>query len=236
MYLNLLKIYLRYATRRAMNQVIYGRLFDTQHPEKGRFTADDLRAIRAQLWQNFDALLPQALLQQYDRLGSQQNVMLAVMSLAGYRAFLAAGIERAYAVQLFADMGWRIYLTMLKVPRFIARLLYQAPQKQMNFALHTWLKFPFNYGDQAYQGKNWVDSEGLHTHWYRCPPLEYFRAHGNRDEMDFFSATWCMFDYAAAREMAPGGRFDRPHVMSRGDSLCDMCWYVQKQPEIEGIG
>ena len=94
MYLNLLKIYLRYATRRAMNQVIYGRLFDTQHPEKGRFTADDLRAIRAQLWQNFDALLPQALLQQYDRLGSQQNVMLAVMSLAGYRAFLAAGIER----------------------------------------------------------------------------------------------------------------------------------------------
>jgi len=44
----------------------------------------------------------------------------------------------------------------------------------------------------------------------------------------FFNRTWCQFDWAAAQAMAAGEKYERPHTLSAGDTICDMRWYVDE--------
>ncbi len=101
-----LRFLLRRLVRRAAHQTFAGRLVERARPERGRFLAIDVDAIVAQAWRNLDEMLPEAHLDRIPALGNRQNVYLAVLTLAAYRAFVDAGIEREYAIELFADVGW----------------------------------------------------------------------------------------------------------------------------------
>ncbi len=61
------------------------------------------------------------------------------------------------------------------------------------------------------------------TNWYRCPIYDYFKAQG---EEEIFRKTWCFQDFSAAEAMADGGKYERPHLLSAGDEVCDMKWTV----------
>jgi len=152
--------------------------------------------------------------------GNRMNVFLAIVSLAAYRAFLSLGFNKEYATELISDLGWKLYINMVKLPRFIARLLYRDPQKQMTFFLKLWMKFPFS--TLGYKSKAWAEVDCFCIDWSECPPFEAIKNNGTDEEVEFFYNTWCLYDYAVAKEMVKGGYFKRKNCLSKGDQVCDM--------------
>jgi hypothetical protein len=219
----LIKIWLRWAFRRSAYQILVGRYRDRTKPSSGRFTRGQVDSLLADIWRHMDQLLPEANLEQYKTLGNRQNLYLAVATRAAYHAFLEAGIDASYATELISDVAWKVYASWLPILRFSARLATRDPQKQMNFILKAFLRYPFS--EPGYQRKVWEESDGFCTYWYRCPPQAYFKQHGTPEEMLFFSRTWCAFDWAIANEMVEGGWYERPHTLSAGDEVCDMKWH-----------
>ena len=219
----LIKLWLRWAFRHSAYQILVGRYRDRTKPSSGRFTRGQVDTLLASIWRHMDQLLPEANLEQYKTLGNRQNLYLAVATRAAYHAFLEAGIDAAYATELISDVAWKVYASWLPILRFSARLATRDPQKQMNFILKAFLRYPFS--EPGYQRKVWEESDGLCTYWYRCPPQAYFKQHGTPEEMLFFSRTWCAFDWAIANEMVEGGWYERPHTLSAGDEVCDMKWH-----------
>ena len=219
----LIKLWLRWAFKRSAYQILAGRYRDRTKPSSGRFTRGQVDELLKSVWACLDSLLPEANLGQYKTLGNRQNLYLAVATRAAYHAFLEAGIEAVYATELISDVAWKVYAAWLPIPRFFARLASRDPQKQMNFILRAFLRYPFS--EPGYQRKVWEESDGLNTTWYRCPPQAYFKQHGTPEEMLFFNRTWCTFDWAIANEMVKGGWYERPHTLSAGDNVCDMKWH-----------
>ena len=218
-----IKFWIRWAFKQAAYQILSGRYLDREHPQNGRFTKEEVDAILASIWRNVDKLLPEVDIKQYKSLGNRQNLFLAVATRAAYQSFLDAGINQLYATELISDVAWKVYAGWLPIPRFFARLITRDPQKQMNFILRIFLKYPFS--EPGYQSKVWEESDNLCTYWYRCPPQAYFKEHGTQEEMRFFNRTWCTFDWAIAREMVKGGWYEREQTLSAGDEVCDMKWH-----------
>ena len=219
----LIKLWLQWAFKRSAYQILIGRYCNREKPVQGRFTRSQVDNLLTEIWRHSDRLIPEANLEQYKTLGNRQNVYLAVATRAAYHAFLEAGIDAIYATELISDIAWKVYASWLSIPRFFARLVTRDPQKQMNFILRAFMRFPFS--KPGYQRNVWQDADGLNTHFYRCPPQAYFQEHGTLEEMQFFFRTWCTFDWAIANEMVQGGRYERPHTLSAGDEVCDMKWY-----------
>ena len=219
----LIKLWLRWAFKRSAYQILVGRYRNRTKPSSGRFTRGQVDELLKNVWAHLDSLLLEANLEQYRTLGNRQNLYLAVATRAAYHAFLEAGIDSAYATDLIGDVAWKVYAAWLPVPRFFARLVTRDPQKQMNFILRAFLRYPFS--EPGYQRKVWEESDGLNTYWYRCPPQAYFKQHGRPEETQFFFRTWCTFDWAIANEMVEGGWYERPHTLSAGDEVCDMKWH-----------
>lgn len=214
----LMKLIIRWAAYRA----VVGRYLDRHQPHKGRFTRHDLNRVLEQTWRNFEELLPDAHLEELETLGNRQNVMLGVVTLAMYRAFLAAGVEKEYAIELFSDLGWKFYEKWVVPLRLIARLVARDPQKQMDTMLRIFLRYPFSR-----PGYDWkiLSQEGpFELDIYRCPVHDYFKRIGKEEENIFFKS-WCKFDFALAQVMTKGGSYERPHTLSAGNDVCEMKWY-----------
>jgi hypothetical protein len=221
----LIEIWLRWAFKRSAHQILVGRYRNREEATQGRFNRGQVEVLLTDIWRHLDRLLPAASLKQYKTLGNRQNLFLAVATRAAYHAFLEAGIDAVYATELISDIAWKVYASWLSIPRFFAQLVTRNPQKQMNFILRAFLRYPFS--EPGYQRKVWQEADGLNTYFYRCPPHAYFQQHGTPEEMLFFNRTWCTFDWAIANEMVEGGRYERPHTLSSGDAVCDMKWYVR---------
>lgn len=219
----LLKLIFRWAAYRA----VMGRYIDRHQPNKGRFTRHDIDRILERTWRNFDELLPGAHLERLETLGNKQNVMLGVVSLAMIRAFLAAGIDKEYAVELFTDLGWKFYELWIVPLRFIARLETRDSQKQMDIMLRMFLRYPFSR--PGYDWKILPEKGTFAVDIYRCPVHDYFKAIGKEEENTFLKS-WCTLDFALAQVMTKGGYYERPHTLSAGDKLCDMKWFGK--PEV----
>jgi hypothetical protein len=127
MYISIFQRILKRVVRKAAYQVFMGRLVERDHPERGRFLRHDVDAILDQSWRNLEELLPEAKLDHVPTVGNRQNVLLAAMTVAAFHAFLKAGIEKEYAIELFADIGWKVYIKPLPLPKLIARLLTREP-------------------------------------------------------------------------------------------------------------
>lgn len=226
--MKLIQWYLKRAMLLSFRARLTGRCRHPGRPEAGRFNRSEVDHIMHDAWRELDELVPAARLERYPRRGTRLNAFLSVATLAAYRAVRRAGIVKGHAISLVADGGWPVYQDMIRVPRFAARFLRRTPQQRIDFIIRAFLRFPFappaHPEDPGYRVEAWKDEAGMHTHWTRCPPLEVFREVAEEEEMDAFRGTWCAFDYPAAEAMAEGGRFSRPHVLSRGDPVCDMNW------------
>jgi hypothetical protein len=224
----------RRIARKAAHQILTGRLVERNRPERGRFLRRDVDAILRQAWRNVDEMLPEAPLDRLPTRGNRLNVFLAVVSLATYRAFLNAGIERAYAIELFADVGWNVYERFIALPRRVARILTRDPQRRLELILRALLVYPFSRpGSPGYEARVWSEPGAFCTYWTHCPPLEFVRrwveTHGAQGELELFRKSWCAYNWAVTYAMVDGdagqrGRYERPHTMSAGDEVCDMRW------------
>ncbi|MDF1499770.1 MAG: hypothetical protein P1P76_04800 [Anaerolineales bacterium] len=143
-------------------------------------------------------------------------------------------MAKEYAIELLADVGWKLYVKFLAFPKLVAKIMARDPQKQMNAVLGLMLRFPFNApGRPGYEVEAWEAEDGsLKTHWTFCPPLAYVQHylsnHEDRGELEAFIGSWCRFDWAFANAIMEGtgqaGWYQRPHTLSEGDVICDMRW------------
>ena len=153
-----------------------GRLKARTKPEIGRFLRHDVDAILNQLWHNVDDIIPEARLEKIPTIGNRQMVFLAVLTIAAYHALLKAGVEKNYAIELFADIGWKLYSKFVTIPKMIAKIFTRDPQKQVNIILRMFLIYPFSTpGYPGYECKVWSESNRCCTYWAHCPPYEFVR-------------------------------------------------------------
>lgn len=241
----LLRQVLKIAIRKAAYQILMGRLLDREQPERGRFLRHDVDAILSQTWREVDELLPEAHLERIPTLGNRQNVFLAVLTVGAYHALRQAGIEKEYAIELFADMGWKVYAKFLPLPKLIARIITRDPQKQVNIILRMFMVYPFSTpGRPGYECRAWAEPGRFCTYWTHCPPFEFIRqyveAHGDSGELEAFQRSWCWYDWALAYAMVDGGfkvrgYYQRPHTLSQGDDICDMLWCAEVPPVADKV-
>jgi hypothetical protein len=232
--IHLLILLYRPVVRRAARAALEGRRRDPARPEAGRFLRADVDAFLKDVWERVGVVLREEDLGKIPTVGNRHNVFLGALTIAAYHALTARGIERQYAMQLFADVGWKVYERMLGSVFFFARLRTRDPQRRMDFVLETLMRFPFSApGEPGYDVRAWAETDRFHTHWTYCAPLgfveRYVERHGDGGELEAFHQSWCLYDWPAADVLAGGragehGHYHRPHTLSRGDAVCDMCW------------
>lgn len=164
-----------------------------------------------------------------------------MLTLAAFQTLVESGIDKEYATELVADIGWKIYISFLPIPKLIAKLSTRDPQKQIDLIIRLFMIFPFSTpGRPGYECNVSSDSEHIWTDWTYCPPFafvqHYVEMHGDRGELNAFRKSWCDYDWALAYAMVDGGYnqkgfYHRPHALSEGDRVCNMCWSA-KIPEI----
>jgi hypothetical protein len=229
----LVRLY-RPVVRRAARAALGGRRRDPARPEAGRFLRADVDAFLEDVWKHVAVLLREEGLNQIPTFGNRHNVFLGALTIAAYHSLIERGVEQRYAMELFADVGWKVYERMLEIPFFFARVRTRDPQRRMNFVLTALMRFPFSApGEPGYEVQAWSEPGRFHTHWTYCAPLgfvkRYVARHGDRGELEAFFQSWCLYDWPAADILAGGragehGHYERPNTLSRGDAVCDMCW------------
>lgn len=201
-------------------------------PPEGRWLRRDVKAFREATWRRVDDLLPAAQLEGLPTFGNRLNVFVAVVTTAAYQELLDRGVAHGYAATLVADVGWKIYAWMLFASALPACILTRSRQRRLELTLKLLMRFPFSApGRPGYEVETWTEGETVYTHWTHCPPQAFVRAlveaGDDRGELDAFYRSWCLYDWAGADLLVGDGargHYERPHTMSRGDDVCDMCW------------
>ena len=217
----------RWAWRRAAYRTVVGRYRDRNQPQEGRFTHDEIRRILTAGRRIFDNMLPQERLKQFQTLGNRLNVVLAVLSFAHHRAFVEAGVNREYSIELLSDTVWKAGESLFKPMLTAIRLVIRDPRKQMGVFLKMALHFPFSQPASGfgYRREFWAEPTRFCMDLYQCAQYDYVKEYGEPEDLEVFRKVWCMYDFAAAQAMTQGGRYERLHTLSAGDSVCDMRWY-----------
>lgn len=224
----------RPVVRRAARATLEGRRVDPTREDAGRFLRSDVDALLDRTWLRVTDLLREEDLQRIPTWGNRHNVFLGALTVAAYQGLLDLGVERRYAMELFADVGWKVYERLLRPPLFLARLRTRDPQRRMDIVLEALMRFPFSApGRPGYEVRAWSEPGCFLTHWSYCAPLGFVKRcverHGDRGEVEAFYRSWCLYDWAAADLLAGAqagahGHYQRPHTLSRGDAVCDMRW------------
>jgi len=227
---------------RSAHQILKGRLLDLDEPKKGRWLDSDIREYLNQTWIRCDALMPVAALERLPTYGNRHNVFLAVVTTAAYQVMIERGVPSSYAKRLVGDLSWRIYSSMLAAVSMPYRITICDPGRRMEKILRALLFFPFNApGAPGYEVKVWTEGSDTYTYWTHCPPQTLVRrlieVNGDHGELDAFYNSWCLYDWPGADVLANDsqhGYYSRLHTLSRGDSVCDMCWHGSAKVRVEG--
>jgi hypothetical protein len=219
--------------RRSARQVLRGRLFDIEKPEKGRWLESDIKEYLKQTKARSASLM---LIAQFDTLpnyGNRHNVFLAVVTTAAYQEMIAKGVPSKYAQTLVGDLGWKIYNWLFTIVALPFRITNRNPGKRMERILRALMIFPFSApGAPGYEVKVWTEKSNTYTHWSHCPPQTFVRRlielNGDQGELDAFYSSWCLYDWPGADVLANDnqhGHYTRLHTLSKGHPVCDMCWH-----------
>jgi hypothetical protein len=222
-----------------------GRMIERERPERGRFLRNDVNHILKETWREVDEILPSAQLERLPTLGNRMNVFFAVLTVAFYHALVGMGVEIQYSVELFADIGWKLYSKLLAIPRLVARVYSRDPNRQMGVILGMLGIYPFSApGKPGYEVKAWLEPGRICIDYLHCPPYSFVRQYveqnGDRGELELFRKSWCWYDWAFAYAIVDGGyqklgHYERSQTLSSGDDVCDMRWYGRPpQPEDKG--
>lgn len=202
---------------RATRKVLVGRLKDRRKPETGRFTRAEVNDFLQQMWKGFMKLTP--FVPSEPKLGSRINIHLACLTLSGFQVLLEKGVERSYAIELLADVTWKLYRQWGAVVFFIAKIITRKPVKRMDRAINLFLRFPFT--PPGYIFERLPAPDGVYLDMLRCPVAEYFRM---QKTTDLCIETWCNLDFALAEIW--GGKLERHKTLAAGCDRCDFRFKV----------
>jgi len=229
----MLRVVYRPIVRRAALDALEGRQVHPTRADEGRWLRKNVNRYLDCVWEEVGRLIPAAKLDQIPTIGNRHNVFLAIITTAAYRCLLQTGTGRKYAMQLVADVGWKVYARMLALAVFPFRWMSDS-QRRMNATLRSLLRFPFSApGRPGYEVEAWAEKDGFRTYWTYCPPEAFVRSlalQKDSGELEAFYRSWCLYDWAAADLLVNDGRrshYKRPHTLSRGDRICDMCWVAR---------
>ncbi len=206
--ITLVKPWARWATRSAL----VGRNRAADDPGAGRFTSREVHRILTAAWSNFDNLRPD--LPGEPTPGSRILVTLACLTLAMFHALLDEGIERNLAIELVADICWRVYEQWGRIPGTVSRLAGRDGVKRMRFDVDAFLRFPFNKPGYLYEVVD--EPAGRALDMLRCPVADYL---GAQDASDLAVGSWCNLDFQLARMW--GGTLERQGSLAAGADRCD---------------
>lgn len=207
----LLKLIYKPVMKWAARRALVGRNRCRERAEDSRFNRAEVDRLLENAWRNFDQLAPTV--PREPTVGNRMNMMLACMSLSFFRALQTVGVERGYAIELFADAVWKVYEKWGVLPRFIARILTRDPVKRMRICVNMFLRFPFNPPGYIYS--RLPSNDGIYFDMRRCPVAEYFRSSG---AADLCVGSWCNLDYGLAEMW--GGWLERTGTLAGGDDCC----------------
>lgn len=207
-----LKIIYSPVINRTARTVLVGRLKDRRNPAAGRLTRAEVNDFLQSMWKRYRRLAP--FVPREKKLGSRVNVLLACLTLSGFQVFMEKGIERNQAIELLADVTWKLYRQWGAVVFFIAKVLRRDPAKRMRTAINLFLRFPFT--PPGYVFERLPSSDGVSLDMLRCPVAEYFKT---QKTTDLCLETWCNLDFALARMW--GGRLERQKTLAAGCDHCD---------------
>lgn len=200
-----------------------------------RWLRPEIKAFVRSMEAEAAALRPIAHLETLPSLGNRLMVELAVYTAACDRALRKSGVEPACARRTVADLGWEVYRRMLALTSLPARLATRDPGRRLRWTIRLLLRFPFNApGAPGYAVESRVDGRDILTHFTHCPPQTFVRRLSEEtsdpDSLETFRQSWCLYDWPGADLIAGDGRrghYRRPHTLSHGDAVCDMCWAAQ---------
>jgi hypothetical protein len=178
------------------------------------------------------ALRPHVDMAEYPTAGNRMMVELALFTLAAQMVLTDNGLEPDQASQAVTDTGWLVYAQMLGATALPARLTTRDPAERLRRTIRQLMRFPFSApGAPGYAVQATDLPDGIRTDFTHCPPQTAARrvaqALDDDTPMDCFRASWCQYDWPGADLIAADGQRDhysRPHTLSRGDPVCDMCW------------
>lgn len=232
---------LRRLLSRAARRVLIDRTLTTTSGDDIRWLGPEMRAFLDLLEPTAATLRPHARLSELPSFGNRLMVELAVYTAAADQLFRAEGIATESSRNAIADIGWHVYRQMLGLFSLPFRMLSRNPAKRLRWTIRALLIFPFNAKSAGgYAVRTWQDSNAIHTHFSRCPPQLFARRLATATDdpavLETFRAAWCQYDWPGADLIAGDGKRDhyaRPHSMSAGDPVCDMCWAANiNQPAV----
>lgn len=217
---------------RAGRQTLVARQLTMRDGSTERWLKPEIRAFIRDLPGVAGQVRKSAYLDDLPTRGSRLMVELSVLTIAAYRLMLSRGVHPDDARRAVADIGWRVYLFGLRLTSLPFRLTSRDPGKRLRRTLRMLLRFPFNGGGAP--GYEVVVSENgsdTLTHFTHCPPQSFVRRlveeQGDKGDLDAFYESWCLYDWPCADAIAADGKrghYQRPKTLSRGDTVCDMCW------------
>ena len=132
--------------------------------------------------------------------------------------------QRAYAIELTADVCWRFYRQWGQGTRAVTRLITRDPVRRLRLSVNAFLTFPF--GRPGYQFDDVPQADGRSLDMQRCPVADYL---GSRGAADLCAGSWCNLDYSLAEMW--GGTLERSGTLVAGASCCDFRFRVPGTPE-----
>jgi hypothetical protein len=214
----------------AARRALVGRNRSRHAPQLGRFTRADVDRLLANAWHRYDAQAPDLPVQ--PTLGSRMNIRLACLTMSLFRALLEEGVERAYAVELAADVTWKVYAQWGRLAQLRSRM---RPPTEATLAARVRpdgtvaLSFPFNA--PGYIARHVPGQPGLAFDMVRCAVADYFRSQG---AIDLCLAAWCNLDYPLG-EMG-GLTLRRTRTLVEGADDCDFHWTIANSAAKDGRG
>ncbi len=217
----LLRLLYQRPVRRAAYHSLVERNRDRHDLSKGRFTRREVDDFLEAVWARYEKLARD--LPHLPSPGARHNLALACLTYAACEVLTEKGIERAYAVELFGDVVYHIYIRWGSIARTLARVFKRDPAARMRLACNLFLTFPFDQPGYRYERRDLPD--GLAFNITYCPVAEFFRAH---EAGDVCLNTWCHQDWALAEHW--GGWMERTQTQAEGAAFCDFKWRAKSAP------
>jgi ubiquinone biosynthesis protein len=198
--------------RRTLRHVLVGRSRERENPAAGRFTRAESDRLLEETWVHFAALAGTRPHQ--PTLGARQNILLAALTVAFFRALLASGVERSYAIELVGDAAWRIYARWGRLAAVATAPFGGHPPDRLRRRVNLFLRYPF--GPPGYRFIDREEPQGRALDMVHCPIAGYMREQG---VADLCVGTWCSLDFPLAEMW--GGHLQRRGTLAGGAGRCD---------------
>lgn len=208
----------------AADRVVPGRNRSRLEPARGRFTRADAKRVVAHAWDHYDARVHG--IPSQPTIGSQLVLRIACWTAGYFHSLRDEGMERSDAVDLTADVVWRVFQLEGRFGQVLTRIRPELTTQPRRRLPDGTIDLGFPFGPPAYQARPAAGGGIRSFEVVRCPAAAYFREHGLAD---LGQAAFCDMDYALSEMQRL--TLERRCTLMAGDDHCDFRWAAAPAPQ-----